>query len=158
MFFEAIRDKVKAVKKIPDRLDIITKRALRPLAGQIAELNQEQLKKGMRSDGSFLPDYSKRSVEEFGKPEGPIKLFDTGDFYKGINPVFDASGFTLQGKDSKTEYLQNGGGGNFSNEFGFTGTEFRGYGEDILGLTDRSVFEIGTEAIGQIQYELKKEL
>lgn len=140
MFFEAIRDKVKAVKKIPDRLDIITKRALRPLAGQISELNREQLDSGIKADGSFLPDYSNRSVAEFGKRPGRMTLRDTGDFQDSIKPDFLQAEFVLDASDSKTDMLQDA------------------YGDEIIGLTDKSVFEIGTEAIGQIQYELKKEL
>jgi hypothetical protein len=51
---------------------------------QIAEYNREQLSKGERSDGSSLPDYSQTSVEMFGKEQGAIKLYDTGDFYNSI--------------------------------------------------------------------------
>jgi len=43
--------------------------------------NQEQLQKGTRSDGTTLPNYSETSVKVFNKPPGPIRLFDSGNFY-----------------------------------------------------------------------------
>lgn len=52
---------------------------------QIAEYNREQLRKGERSDGSELPEYSDYS--KFLGKEGNIKLFDTGYFYESIEAV-----------------------------------------------------------------------
>ncbi len=51
---------------------------------QIVDLNREQLFQGERADGSVLPDYSFVSVNFFNKPKGPIRLYDTGDFYEGF--------------------------------------------------------------------------
>lgn len=53
-------------------------------APTIAELNREQLKSGKRSDNSNMPNYSKASVNLFGKPAGSIMLFDTGNFHASI--------------------------------------------------------------------------
>lgn len=53
-------------------------------APTIAELNREQLKSGKRADNSNMPNYSKSSVNLFGKPAGPIMLFDTGNFHASI--------------------------------------------------------------------------
>ena len=56
---------------------------------QMSDLNTEgQLREGVKADGSIMPDYSPVSVEVYGKPPGPIKLFDTGDFYKSIDYSF----------------------------------------------------------------------
>jgi hypothetical protein len=60
-----------------------------------ADLNTQQLWQGERADGSSMPDYSWVSVNYFNKPEGPIRLFDTGDFYKG---------FIFATKSSKIEF------------------------------------------------------
>jgi hypothetical protein len=78
---------------------------------------------GERSDGTFLPNYSRRSVEEFGKPEGHIKLKDTGRFYQSFRVKADKFGFFIAADDESVydEPL----------------TEV--YGENILGLTDENM-------------------
>jgi hypothetical protein len=77
---------------------------------------REQLSQGLRSDGSFLPDYSFRSVFQYGKPPGPIRLYDTGDFYRAMLMDVRQDIFILESADPKSTMLQNR------------------YGEDILGL------------------------
>jgi hypothetical protein len=71
----------------------------------ITQRNTDQLFEGRRSDGSSLPDYSKTSVNVFGKPQGPIRLFDKGDFYDGF--FVDAKEFPvlIGSKDEKTNEL-----------------------------------------------------
>lgn len=142
MFFQSIRDKQNAIKRAtsPIKMDSIVQKALKPLAGDISDLNRDQLKIGMKSDGSFLPNYSPTSVTKFGKKPGKIKLFDTGDFYDGINPDFAKTGFTLDSADWKNDKLK------------------ADYGDEIVGLSDYGIKEISRDAIGQIQYELKKEI
>jgi len=49
-----------------------------------ADFNTQQLFEGERADGSAMPDYSYVSVNFFNKPAGPIRLFDTGAFYRGF--------------------------------------------------------------------------
>jgi len=73
----------------------------------ISELNRSQLEEGTRPDESILPDYSPISVLQFGKEPGPMKLFDTGEFYEGIKPIFEDDTFDLVGVDEKTEMLIN---------------------------------------------------
>lgn len=86
----------------------------------ISDLNRSQLEKGERADESVLPNYSPVSVNQFGKPPGSMRLFDTGDFYEGIKPIFDDDGFDLTGLDEKTTML------------------VERYGEMILGLNDEN--------------------
>jgi len=74
-------------------------------AEALEELNINQLQQGEKADGETMPDYSPRSVKEFGKPVGPIKLFDKGDFYEGIQAQADKNKVTLIGRDSKTKML-----------------------------------------------------
>lgn len=91
------------------------------LAIKIEALNIEQLQKGQRADGSYLPNYSPVSVLVYGKPAGHIKLYDQGDFYAGITVTIDDEGIELIGRDIKTEML------------------VTRYGEGILGLTEESL-------------------
>jgi hypothetical protein len=82
---------------------------------------REQLSQGLRSDGSFLPDYSFRSVFQYGKPPGPIRLYDTGDFYRAMLMDVRQDIFILESADPKSTMLQNR------------------YGEDILGLRSEAL-------------------
>jgi len=72
----------------------------------ITNMNTDQLWEGERPDGSMLPDYSPTSVQVFGKPEGPIRLFDQGDFYRGIFLDADQFPVMFEGRDEKTEMLK----------------------------------------------------
>lgn len=53
----------------------------REVKDKIIELQLRQLERGERADGTIQPDYSPVSVQEFGKPPGPYRLFDTGRYY-----------------------------------------------------------------------------
>lgn len=68
-------------------------------------LNTDQLFQGKEATGGVLPDYSKRSVEVFGKPPGPIRLFETGNFYRGFFVKADKFPVVFDSKDSKTDKL-----------------------------------------------------
>ena len=100
-----------------------------------------QLQQGLRSDDTTLPDYSFRSVFQYGKPPGPIRLYDQGDFYRGF--FFDVRQdiFILDSADDKTMMLK------------------KRYGEDIAGLgTDASnkyIVTLRPVFIGEIQGYLK---
>lgn len=87
----------------------------------VEDQNIFQLREGQRADGTFLPDYSPRSVNQFGKPPGPMKLYDQGDFYRGITLKVMANGIELTGLDIKTEMLQ------------------LRYGDNIIGLSEESI-------------------
>ena len=50
----------------------------------IVNANTDQLWAGIKADGKNMPDYSQTSVNAFGKPSGPIRLYDSGDFYRGL--------------------------------------------------------------------------
>lgn len=132
---------IRHLKTNIERLDLnkATEKALKARGNDISELNRDQLRKGERVDGSTLPPYSKRSVQVFGKPAGAIKLFDTGDFYKGIKPEFSDKSFAVIDTDDKTEMLTDR------------------YGE-VVGLQDQSINELAQDALGSIQYELRQQL
>ena len=138
MNFQVIRSLKLKIQKID--LDKASENALRSNQELISDLNRDQLRIGMKSDGSWLPPYSANSVTKFGKPPGKIKLFDTGDFYEGIKPEFAKTDFVLTGKDKKTEKLK------------------ADYGDNILGLSNYSISELADDSLGQIQYEIKKQI
>jgi len=69
------------------------------------DLNTDQLYHGKQADGGFLPDYSQRSVTVFGKPPGPMRLFETGAFYRGFFVKVDKTKAVFGSNDSKTEKL-----------------------------------------------------
>lgn len=94
--------------------------AIENTAGAATEQQRLQLNQGLKANDEFLPDYSFRSVFQYGKPPGPIRLYDTGDFYRGILIDVREDIFILESADPKSNMLQNR------------------YGSDILGL--------GTEA------------
>lgn len=78
----AFRDKLRQLtpEKIGEQLLIIVKEN----EATAVDMNTAQLFSGKDSQGINLPDYSEKSVEVFGKPKGPWRLFDTGDFYRGF--------------------------------------------------------------------------
>lgn len=100
--------------------------ALEETQEYISDLNAEQINKGIRSDGSMMPDYSPISVRFFGKPEGPIKLYDTGDFYRGFFTRIDRAKKEIfhSSTDKKTTDIIKG-----------TAAGHLGYGKEVFGLS-----------------------
>jgi hypothetical protein len=120
-------EKIIAIRKRLERIDSFIVEAIAQSviesAPIIEDLNIAQLQRGQRADNSFLPNYSPVSVAKYGKPPGPIRLFDQGDFYRGITLKGDKTGFKLVGEDQKTPKL----------------TE--AYGDNVLGLSNESLTE-----------------
>ena len=136
MRFAAVNNLSKNIANL--NLNKATEAALKARGNDISELNREQLQRGEDVSGASLPDYSNASVA-MGKPAGAIKLFDTGDFYKAIKPEFADKSFMLKDTDWKADMLA------------------REYG-DVIGLQDSSIDELAQDALGQIQYELRKQI
>lgn len=92
------------VKRV--NLDLAMHVALEETAGEAVAQQKLQLQQGLKSNDEYLPDYSFRSVFQYGKPPGPIRLYDTGDFYRGI--LFDVrqDNFIITSADSKTDMLK----------------------------------------------------
>lgn len=98
--------------KIKDRLErfklnvpIMVEETLKELAPVIEDLLADQLQRGEKGDGTKLPDYSPVSVRVYGKPAGPIRLFETGAFYRGMTLAVTAKDFEIIDTDSKTAKL-----------------------------------------------------
>ena len=98
----------------------------REMQWEIIRLNTiDQLEKeGLKSDGTYLPDYSKTSVEVYGKEDGHIKLRDTGVFYRSFVVKVDPKGIEIIADTSK---------GTTAND----DLAVR-YGINILGLTEEN--------------------
>lgn len=90
--------------------------AMEDTAKEATDQQRAQLSQGLMSDDNYLPDYSFRSVFQYGKPPGPIKLYDTGDFYRGMLLDVRQDIFILESADPKSTMLQNRYGGDI---FGF---------------------------------------
>lgn len=112
----------------------------------VTDLNtNHQLKFGLYSDGTFLPDYSDTSVVVYGKEPGPIKLKDTGAFYKSFEVILTDDGFWITADDKKTEG-------------GVTTELFQVYGNEVAGLTDENLEEFEKQLIPKIINEITKQL
>lgn len=108
--------------------------AIENTATAATDAQKNQLSQGLRRDDMLMPSYSERSVRVYGKPPGPIKLYDQGDFYKGIFIDVRGPKFAIESSDIKNTMLQDR------------------YGKDILGLgTDAK-----TEYIQTLQPEFIK--
>ena len=103
----------------------------------IEKLNRDQLKRGTKASGEDLPDY----VEDSDQPSAPgkITLFETGEFYEGIKPLFDETGFENVGLDEKTGFL------------------VAKYG-DILGLTTENIALLSARVLPRIQNRIRAAL
>ena len=71
-----------------------------------ADLQVEQQLSGISADGTPMPDYSRTSVEVFGKPAGPIRLRETGAFQSAVFVRVNADTRTFYSTDNKTEMLE----------------------------------------------------
>jgi hypothetical protein len=98
---------------------------------RIAEYNREQLKEGERADGTGLPEYSRASVELYGKEAGPIKLFDTGAFYASIEAVIVDDVIAIVSNPVKRDEIT----GRITNLK-------EKYRHEIIGLTDENLEKI----------------
>jgi hypothetical protein len=118
-----------------DRRPAIFEEAMRqPLSEQsdyMVELNQRQLDDGTRSDGSFLPPYSPYTVvlkEKKGQQTHPMNLEDTGSWRRLMKAKLYGNKFEIQSDDPKDEMLQDK------------------FGEEIEGLTEEHIAEVGERA------------
>ena len=109
---------------------------------QMADLNREQLLNGDTARTGKMPDYSPISVSVYGKPAGPIRLYDTGAFHASIQ--VDVGGDSLEFiADDRYNLLERYGEDNvlglnntqqeyYNNEIFYP--EFRAKIEDATGL------------------------
>lgn len=76
----------------------------------MTRLNEEQLQKGLRSDGSVItPPYSPKTVaikKKKNQPVDRVTLRDYGDFYNGMRLKLYPGKMEIVSQDSKSEDLQ----------------------------------------------------
>jgi hypothetical protein len=112
---------IRKLKEYREDIIDITVEVLNENASLIEDMNIAQLQRGERADGQILPNYSPVSVLVYGKPPGPIKLFDTGAFYRGIIARANPKGLEMDNTDSKIGKLANR------------------YGDEIIGLQEQNI-------------------
>lgn len=146
MFFEALRDKARAIKSIGiDKL-------LREVWGDpltqdfIIQLNtEEQLFFGLRSDNSTLPPYRNQDYFEqkqsFGlAPNSLINLKLSGRFYRSFDVIPNSIGFLI---DAKT------------NLYPDSGDFVDVYGLDILGLNEINTSKLTRHLKEELQIRIR---
>lgn len=98
------------LKTLRDRLyrttpDVVREQALKAMRAQAdraTAMNTDQLFGGNLANDQSLPEYSFISVNVYGKPPGPWRLYDTGDFYQGFFMKADKFPIIFGSKDAKT--------------------------------------------------------
>lgn len=132
---------IKTLENLEKQRDPFMREIITEYSPEIEDKNAEQLDKGERADGQVMPDYSPTSVTVYGKPPGPIRLYDEGDFWEGIKTKIMNDGFTLISTDSKTAKL------------------FREFGKETVGLQKESIEELEDDFIrAEIEDKYKRYL
>lgn len=72
---------------------------------ELADINRDRMLDGVKANGVKMPDYSARSVSEFGKLPGPIRLLDTGEFQEAIKVTRTGDVLITESLDSKNDML-----------------------------------------------------
>jgi hypothetical protein len=87
-------------------LSAIFSRVLQRHEKDIEALNREQLMKGQKSDGTFLPPYTPAYAKRKGKPLTPKTLRDKGGFQDNIFETFFQDSFNVESNDWKSDILE----------------------------------------------------
>ena len=143
---EALYNMVKSITELRQAQLLFTTMSENPsLKNLVTYLNTEkQLQFGLRSDDTVLPNYSRTSIEVYGKPDAPIMLKDTGEFWRSFEVVLDADGFEIEGDSVK---------------FDFEPVDLEAiYGENIYGLNDKNMTIFIDALIPQIQKVIQKQI
>lgn len=98
-----LRDKM--LQLTPERMEKEVLMIVKNNEDTATNLNTDQLFHGKDSDGNSLPNYSPTSVNVYNKPPGPIRLFDSGDFYRGFFLSANKFPIVFSSTDSKTDKL-----------------------------------------------------
>jgi hypothetical protein len=96
---------IKQLRDIKDDIPRIMTEVIEDNSLLIEDMVIAQLQQGKRGDGETLPNYSYNSVHKYGKPPGPIKLFDQGYFYKAMTVRVTGNALEMDNTDSKVGKL-----------------------------------------------------
>lgn len=128
---EALRNLAKRITQLSNKklfITIVDKQAQQ----YYISLNlYEQLEEGELSDGTQLPNYSKTSVEFYGKRPGAYQLKDTGRFWD----TFEITGLNFEGFDVQADGQLPDGDNIFD---GVGQMEDKDWTDAILGLNDEN--------------------
>lgn len=107
----------------------------------ITDLNKKQLEKGIKSDRSYMKEYSYRTIKQRQLEGNPVKgeliaLYDTGNFWKGFWAIATDGKLELLSSDSKTNEL------------------ISRYGENIFGLTESNFEILGEKIMPQLKQKV----
>lgn len=103
--FESLRKICKNVQKLDS--DKLLKKVFNDPAVKefVATLQQNQMyDDGVDSKGTSLGNYSEASVKIYGKPEGHIRMYDTGAFFKSIKIKSESQGVVISANTIKTSW------------------------------------------------------
>lgn len=143
---EALYNIINSINQLNNSMILFKTMSKNPqLKKLVTELNtKKQLEFGELSTGEILPNYSINSQLFYGKPDIPIQLKDTGEFWRSFEVILEDDGFIINANDDKGEVEL-----------------FEKYSEDVAGLTSKNM-SIFVEALIPkiydvvIQYILKK--
>lgn len=128
-------NKVKAFT--PDRVENDLMQILKQEEPLATDMVTDQLFQGKDSKGQDLPPYSSASVLYFNKPEGSWRLFESGDFYRGVFMDVQKSKVLFDSRDNKRDDI-------------FQKLELAGHNsDDVLGLSKQSLTELVNVKIRQ---------
>ena len=99
-------------------VESLIKQALSETKEGLADVNRDRMLDGVKANGVKMPDYSLRSVNEFGKIPGPIRLLDTGSFQQNIKVNIQGQVVITESLDSKNDLLVNNYGPEIFGTFG----------------------------------------
>lgn len=146
-----IREATKRVSEFINEMPTIVEQIGDELTPEIVKMNQEQLSKGITSEGKMIgdkPPYNhpayfaghKKHREKLGLQTSHIDLKMSGTFYNSIMPQFQGTSFMVISTDneSKVNALMNGGNSSGTSNCGCISVREGGFGEEILGLSEEN--------------------
>lgn len=106
IIMEALFNIVRNIQSLTNINVLFTTMSKNPqLKELVTTLNTEkQLQFGLLSDDTILPNYSETSQNVYGKPNRPIMLKDTGEFWKSIEVTLTEDGFEIDGDSVKYDF------------------------------------------------------
>ncbi len=141
----AIKKVLNKLIKIPREMDDILEDTLLRNKSEIEELQAEQMRVGLDSNGLFIgelrsPSYARLKKARGGiAPVGKVDLRNTGAFQRGIKARIANKAVFLDSNESKTPEIK------------------EKYGEEIFGLNEESIQKMRERfLVRDLQFESKR--
>jgi hypothetical protein len=98
-----LKEHLRKIQKFtPERVERDLMQILQSEEKTAVNMVTDQMFQGKDSTGKKLPDYSENSVRLYNKQPGPWRLFDEGDFYKGVFMEVKKDQALFDSSDDKT--------------------------------------------------------